>query len=108
MVNTRVEENMDPDLVKSIFSFGLKVAEHVHGVRRGGNDNTNEELFKVIRAVAAGELTLLGTPEETIASLPKPPPGVKLNIEPAFLDMMRVSRENERFTAKIVEASMPN
>ena len=99
---------MDPELVKAIFSFGLKVGEHVHGIKRAGDDKSNDQICETVRAVADGNLTLLGTPEEMIASLPTPPPGIELNVKSAFFEMIRVSRENERIAAKMVASALPN
>ena len=58
------------------FSLGLKVAEHVHGFDRKRNQAITDAMFKVLDQVAKGEITLLDTPEETIASLPAPPDDV--------------------------------
>ena len=56
------------------FTLGLLVAEHVHGLRRPGGDDTARRRFEAtLEAVARGDLTLLDTPEEMLAHQPVPP-----------------------------------
>lgn len=55
------------------FALGVMVAEHIHGTKRKRNQVLTDRIFKVLQQLASGELTLLDTPEETIASLPAPP-----------------------------------
>ena len=55
------------------FALGVMVAEHVHGTNRKRNQVLTDAIFKALQQLASGELTLLDTPEETIASLPAPP-----------------------------------
>lgn len=89
--------------VASCFSLGIKVAEYVHGVRRKGGDGKHDEMFDVIKSVADGDLTLLGTPEELLASFPTPPEGIKLNVDhPVFREWVRNSRDAERKAAQLI------
>ena len=60
--------------LQTAFVLGLMAAERVHGVSRRGNQILTDAVFTILRQVANGELTLLDTPEETIAGLPPPPP----------------------------------
>lgn len=60
--------------LQAAFSLGFLAAEHVHGVNHDGNQDFANAVFKILEKVANGELTLLNTPEETIAGLPPPPP----------------------------------
>ena len=55
------------------FSLGLKTAEHIHGVTRKGNQVLTDKVFEILEKVASAEITLLDTPEETLAGLPAPP-----------------------------------
>ncbi len=55
------------------FTLGLMTAEHVHGVTRKGNQLLTDKVFEILEQVATGEMTLLDTPEETMAGLPAPP-----------------------------------
>ena len=56
------------------FALGVMAAEHVHGTNRKHNQVLTDAILKVLQQLAIGELTLLDTPEETIADLPDPPP----------------------------------
>lgn len=56
------------------FALGVMAAEHIHGTNRKHNQVLTDAIFRVLQQVASGELTLLDTPEETIADLPDPPP----------------------------------
>ena len=55
------------------FALGVMVAEHVHGTNRKRNQVLTDAILKALQQLASGELTLLDTPEETIAALPAPP-----------------------------------
>ena len=55
------------------FALGVMIAEHVHGASRKRNQVLTDAILKALQQLASGELTLLDTPEETIASLPAPP-----------------------------------
>jgi hypothetical protein len=50
-----------PGLLEACFSMGLRIAEHVHGVRRKGDDGKHNKMFEALHEIADGELTLLGT-----------------------------------------------
>ena len=56
------------------FAVGVMAAEHVHGTNRKRNQVLTDAILRVLRQLAIGELTLLDTPEETIADLAAPPP----------------------------------
>ncbi len=83
---------MDSEVIKAFFSLGLKVAEHVHGVRRDGDDPKTDAIFETLKSIASGDLSLLDTPEEMIAKLPTPPLGLKPKFGPEFYEMMRISQ----------------
>ena len=55
------------------FALGVMVSEHIHGTNRKRNQVLTDAIFKTLQQLASGELTLLDTPEETIAGLPAPP-----------------------------------
>ena len=55
------------------FALGVMIAEHIHGTNRKRNQVLTDAIFKALQQLASGELTLLDTPEETIAALPAPP-----------------------------------
>ena len=55
------------------FALGVMIAEHIHGTNRKRNQVLTDAIFKALQQLASGELTLLDTPEETIAGLPAPP-----------------------------------
>ncbi len=55
------------------FALGVMVAEHIHGTNRKRDQVLTDAIFKTLQQLASGELTLLDTPEETIAALPAPP-----------------------------------
>jgi hypothetical protein len=55
------------------FALGVMTAEYVHGTNRKHNQVLTDAILQVLQQLAIGELTLLDTPEETIANLPKPP-----------------------------------
>lgn len=56
------------------FALGVMAAEHVHGTSRKHNQVLTNAILRVLQQLAIGELTLLDTPEETIADLPDPTP----------------------------------
>ena len=56
------------------FVLGVMAAEDIHGTNRKRNQALTDSIFRVLQQLASGELTLLDTPEETIANLPAPPP----------------------------------
>ena len=56
------------------FALGVMAAEHIHGTSRKRNQVLTDAIFRVLEQLASGELTLLDTPEETIADLPDLPP----------------------------------
>jgi hypothetical protein len=64
---------MNPKLQVAFF-LGVMTAEHIHGIRRKGNQDLVDEIFRIVEKVANGDLTLLSTPEEIVANLPAPPP----------------------------------
>lgn len=70
------------------FSLGLLTAEHVHGVTRKGNQVLTDKVFDILEKVASGEITLLDTPEETMAGLPAPPSELAAR-EPDAINNMR-------------------
>lgn len=99
---------INPDLILQIFVFGVKVAEHIHGIRRTGeNLDKTDEIFDTVRAIVSGDLTLLPTPEEAFAALPKPPEPFRLKMEAEFYEMMRNSRDNEKLVAEMVAETLP-
>jgi hypothetical protein len=98
---------MDQDALVISFRLGIKVAEYVHGTSRKGDDKKTDAIFSALRAVADGELTLLDTPEEIIASLPSPPKGVKLNIGPEFYERIRQGREEQMAVAETLLNMLP-
>ncbi len=55
------------------FALSVMIAEHVHGASRKRNQVLTDAILKALQQLANGELTLLDTPEETIAVLPAPP-----------------------------------
>ncbi len=55
------------------FALGVMIAEHIHSTNRKRNQVLTDAIFKALQQLASGELTLLDTPEETIANLPAPP-----------------------------------
>lgn len=98
---------MDAELAANTFVLGIMVAEHAHGIRRTGDDGKTDAIYETLRLVANGDLTLLNTPEELIASLPTPPGGIELKIGPEFYELLRQSRENQKRTAQIVANALP-
>lgn len=99
---------MTEEYMTACFSLGVRVAEHVHGIRRTGNDKSSDEMFETLKSVADGGLTLLNTPEEIKASLPTPPAGFKLTIDEAtFREMIRNGRELDRTVAQILRKTLP-
>ena len=64
---------MNPNL-QIAFILGVMIAEHAHGINRKENQNLTDEIFRILEKVAGGNLTLINTPEENIASLPGPSP----------------------------------
>jgi hypothetical protein len=101
-------DSMNPKLVESIFTFGIRVAEHIHGVRRSGEDAIpkTDAIFDAVREIASGDLTLLGTPEEIIAQMPKPPAWLKVDVLPDFQEWVRISRDQEKSVAVMVSKAM--
>ena len=94
---------MTEEHMKVCFTLGLRVAEHVHGIGRTGDDKKHDAIFEALKEVAKGDLTLLNTPEEIIASLPTPPAGIKLNIDDAmFREMIRNGRESDKVAAQML------
>ncbi len=94
---------MEADVIKTLFSMGVKVACHVNGVRLTGDVAHANAAFEVLKQVADGDLTLLPTYEEFVANLPKPPAGLKMTIDPtAVREQMRIARENERIAARMI------
>lgn len=59
--------------VQVAFALGVMVAERIHGTTRKRNQVLTDAILRVLQQLASGELTLLDTPEETIADLPAPP-----------------------------------
>jgi hypothetical protein len=96
-------------MIESIFTFGIRIAEHIHGVRRSGEDAIakTDAIFAAVREIASGDLTLLGTPEEIIAEMPKPPAFLKVAIPPDFQEWVRLARENEKIVAEMVSKTLP-
>ncbi|MBC7816905.1 MAG: hypothetical protein IAG10_08470 [Planctomycetaceae bacterium] len=60
--------------IQVAFALGVMAAEHIHGTNRKLNQVRTDAIFRVLEQLATGELTLLDTPEETIADLPAPSP----------------------------------
>src|SRR3954454_4195384 len=88
--------------LKAAFSLGIKIAEHVHGIERTGDDDSNDAIFEALQTVADGDFTLLGTPEEEFKKLPTPPAPLRAKMEQEFYEVMRISRENQRNIAKLI------
>ena len=89
------------EFARDSFGFGFRVAEHVHGIRRGFAGDTSESVREVLEAIARCELTLIDTPEEITAGL-DPPQSARDQLR-IFL---RKSRENEREIAGLILSSM--
>jgi hypothetical protein len=99
---------MNEEHLKVCFTLGIRIAEHVHGICRTGDDKKHDEIFKVLKAVANGDLTLLSTPEEIKASLPTPPAGIKVKFDDAmFREMIRNGRESDKIAAQMLLKILP-
>lgn len=56
------------------FMFGIRVAEHVHGIKSRFEDDTADKILETVQLIAEGHLTLVDTPAEKtleLASLPE-------------------------------------
>lgn len=98
---------MDPELLKTCFILGVMVAEHVHGIRRMPKDITTDALFDVLKEIAAGNMTLIDTPEEAVSKLPEPPAEFVPHLVPLFRGLLRNGRENQRIAAQQILAALP-
>ena len=75
--------------IHTAFALGLAAAEHVHGVTRKRNQALTDAIFRILEQVARGELTLIDTPGETLASLPAPPPGLMAKAPETLKEMQK-------------------
>lgn len=99
---------MTEEHMATSFFLGIKVAEHVHKIRRTLEDKMHDKIFETLQAIAEGELTLMNTPEEEIAGLPEPSPNIKDALEQHLREMIRIGRQNERIVAEILVKNVPN
>ncbi len=94
------------------FQLGVKAAEMVYSVSRTGKEmEITDALWKLVDQIAGGELTLLDTPEESLAAMPSLPPalaaipGYKEKIQQAMKDALQnlpEARKAERQMAQII------
>lgn len=89
------------DSVQRAFMLGIHVAEYVHGIRQSNNDAriTSDKILATLRQIEAGELTLIDTPEETVA---KAPPGMPETFKQRLPEMLNDCRRNERKLAESI------
>lgn len=80
--------------LEGVFSFGVRVAEHVHGARQD-----SDAILDALEEIAAGELTIIGTPEETAAEVP---PGMPESLRRRLPEMLNESRARDRRMARAI------
>ena len=94
------------------FSLGVKAAEIVYGVNRNGKEmEVTDSLWKLVQQIAEGDVTLLDTPEESLAAMPPLPaelaavPGFKEEMQKSLKDALQnlpEARRAERQMAQII------
>jgi hypothetical protein len=89
------------DDLRAAFAFGLAVAEHAHGIQGGANDSS-DRVLSVVRRVAAGDLTLLDTPEEVAAGA-----GVPDEAKALLRDLVRDMQLTQQTMARLLLACRP-
>jgi hypothetical protein len=85
--------------------LGIHVAEYVHGIREKADAarDASDKILSTLQEILSGELTLIDTPEETIA---KAPPGMPESFKQRLPEMLNESRRNEREMAGLILRSI--
>src|SRR5260370_40023849 len=81
------------------FLFGFSVADHINDAR----GPRFRKMIEVLLEIANGDLTLMHTPEETIANLESLYPELATHVAPNLRALLRRGRmQNQRYAEKIL------
>jgi hypothetical protein len=94
-----------PNQLERAFGLGMRLAEHVHGIRRGPDPSQDktEAILTTLEEIASGDFALIDTPEVTAAELP---PGMPESFRKRLPGMLNESRRQEREMAALILRSM--
>ena len=87
------------DVAVAAYMLGMRVADAIRDV--DGQAERFGQMLVTLRAVAQGELTMIGGPEESARAL-----GIPLETAHAVAPMLRADREQERRAAQLVWEKM--